>query len=75
MKQVLASASEAETDRLFYNGQEATTIRIILLEMGYPQPPTPLQTENMTAAGIVNRTVKQRPQKPSTCDFIGSATV
>ena len=63
MKQVLASASEAETSGLFYNGQEAPTIRTTLLEMGYPQPPTPLQTENMTAAGIVNRTVKQRRSK------------
>jgi len=63
MKQVLASASEAETGGLFYNGQEATTILTTLLEMGYPQPPTPLQTDNMTAAGIVNRTVKQRRSK------------
>ena len=63
MKQVLASASEAETGGLFYNGQEATIIRTTLLEMGYPQPPTPLQTDNMTAAGIVNRTVKQRRSK------------
>jgi hypothetical protein len=63
MKQVLASAAEAEMGGLFFKGQEATTIRTILIEMGYPQPPTPLQTDNNTAAGISNSTVKQRCSK------------
>jgi predicted transposase YdaD len=63
MKQVLASAVEAEMGSLFFNGQEATTICTILIEMGYPQPPTPLQTDNNTAAGISNSTVKQRRSK------------
>jgi hypothetical protein len=63
MPQVLASAAEAEIAGLFYNGQEAATIRTILTEMGYPQPPTRIQTDNVTAAGIANSTVKQRRSK------------
>ena len=29
-------------------------IRNILTEMGHPQPPTPIQTDNTTAEGVVN---------------------
>eukprot|EP00957_Ditylum_brightwellii_P081699 6215598-Ditylum_brightwellii.AAC.1 len=28
-------------------------------EMGHVQPPTPIMTDNSTACGIINRTVKQ----------------
>jgi hypothetical protein len=63
MKMVVASAAEAELGALFFNGQEATTLRTTLLELGYPQPPTPMQTDNVTAAGIANSTVKQRRSK------------
>jgi hypothetical protein len=63
MRQVLASAAEAELGALFYNGKEATTIRTTLIEMGHPQPATPMQTDNSTAFGIANATVKQRRSK------------
>jgi hypothetical protein len=63
MRMVLASAAEAEIGGLFYNGQEANTIRTVLTEMGHPQPPTLIQTDNNTAAGIANETVKQRRSK------------
>jgi hypothetical protein len=63
MKMVVASAAEAELGALFFNGQEATTLRTTLLELGHPQPATPMQTDNVTAAGIANNTVKQRRSK------------
>jgi hypothetical protein len=63
MRQVLVSAAEAEMGGLFYNGQEAVTIRTTLIDMGYPQLPTHLQTDNSTAASISNSTVKQRRSK------------
>jgi hypothetical protein len=46
---------------LFYNGGQkvTSTTRTTLLEMGCPQPRTPIQTDNNTAAGISNSTVKQ----------------
>jgi hypothetical protein len=63
MREVLSSATEAELASLFHNGKEACPIRIILEELGHPQPPTPLQTDNSTASGISNDTVKQKRSK------------
>jgi hypothetical protein len=60
MREVLSSAAKAELASLFHNGKEACPIRIILEELGHPQPPTPLQTDNSTASGISNDTVKQK---------------
>jgi hypothetical protein len=63
MKNVMASASEAELGGLFFNGQEGCPIRAALEFMGHPQPPTPIKTDNFTACGITNETVKQRKSK------------
>jgi hypothetical protein len=63
MREVLSSAAEAELASLFHNGKEACPIQIILEELGHPQPPTPLQTDNSTASGISNDTVKQKRSK------------
>jgi hypothetical protein len=63
MKHVLASAAESELGALFDNGKAAVSERTTLEEMGHPQPPTPMQTDNSTAAGIANKTVKQRRSK------------
>jgi hypothetical protein len=42
LKHVMSSAAEAEIGSMFLNAKEATILRTILEEMGYPQPPTPL---------------------------------
>jgi hypothetical protein len=60
---VMASATEAELGACYFNAREGVAFRIILFEMGHPQPPTPLQVDNSCAAGIVNDTVKQRRSK------------
>jgi len=60
MKQVVSSAAEAELGTLFYNCKAACSLRTALEEMGHPQPPTPVQTDNSTAAGIVHDTIRQR---------------
>jgi hypothetical protein len=60
MREVVSSAAEAELAALFHNGKEACPIRITLEELGHPQPPTPLTTDNNTASGISNDTVKQK---------------
>ena len=49
MKNVMASAAEAEMGALFVNGQEVMVLRNILAEMGHPQPPTPIRTDNSTS--------------------------
>jgi hypothetical protein len=63
MREVLASAAEAELAALFHNGREACPLRTTLEELGHAQPATPIQTDNSTAAGIANDTVKQKRSK------------
>ena len=63
IKNVMASAAEAELGALFMNGQEAIGLRNCLEAMGYPQPATPMKTDNNTANGILNNTMKQKRSK------------
>ena len=49
MKEVVSAASEAELAGLFDIGKEACPIRTCLAELGHPQPPTPMKTDNTTA--------------------------
>ena len=63
MRNVMASATEAEVGACFHNAQDACPIRTTLNEMGWPQPTTPIQVDNSCAAGILNDTVKQRRSK------------
>jgi hypothetical protein len=60
---VMSSATNAEVGALFLNAKEATVLRTTLTEMGHNQPATPLQTDNSTANGIINGTVKQQASK------------
>ena len=50
----MPSATEAGLATLYIMAREAVYIRIILEEMGHPQPATPLQTDNSMADGVVN---------------------
>ena len=59
LKNVLASASEAELAAMFENAQMGAIIRATLWDLGHKQPPKPLQTDNTTAAGIIHNTFKQ----------------
>lgn len=63
LKHVMASAAEAELAALFYTAQDACSLRETLSELGHPQPPTAIQTDNECAEGIANDTVKQRRSK------------
>jgi len=63
LREVLSSAAEAELVALCHNGKEACPMRISLEEMGHPQPPTPIATDNTTVAGIANDDVKQKRSK------------
>ena len=53
-KHDMSSATEAELVALYIMAREAVCIRIILEEMRHKQPPTPLQTDNSAACGVVN---------------------
>ncbi len=63
MREVFSSAAEAELGALFHNGKEAHPLCIALEEMGYPQPATPMATDNSTASGIATDSVKQKRSK------------
>jgi len=63
LRHVMASAAEAEVGALFINSQDAIPLRNTLIELGHPQPPTPIQTDNSTAAGFANDTIKQKRSK------------
>ena len=63
MRQVLASATEAEVGAVFYNCQEAVPLRVTSEFLGHPQPATPVVTDNAACEGIINDKVKQRRSK------------
>jgi hypothetical protein len=63
IKHVMSSAAEAELAALFYIAQDACSIRFTLEELGRPQPPTAIQTDNICAKDIANDTVKQRQSR------------
>jgi hypothetical protein len=60
LKHMISSAAEVEIGSVFLNAKEATILRTTLEEMGHPQPPTPLQSDNNTVMGYINDTIKQR---------------
>eukprot|EP00804_Cyclotella_cryptica_P009771 CCRYP_013223-RB/>CCRYP_013223-RB protein AED:0.40 eAED:0.40 QI:0/0/0/1/0/0/3/0/850 len=60
LKFVVASAAEAELGALFLNCKEGKIQRLILEELGHPQPPTPIHCDNVTATGIANDTIKKQ---------------
>ena len=63
IKAVMTSAAEAELGALYINAREAVYIRLILERMGHPQPPTPIQTDNSTAEGVINSKVQPKRTK------------
>jgi hypothetical protein len=63
IKAVMSSAAESELGSLYLNGQKGVEIRNILQEMGHLQPPTPVQTDNSTAEGIINSCVQPKRTK------------
>jgi hypothetical protein len=69
LRNVMASAAESEVGALFVNSQEAIPIRYALEELSHPQPPTPIQTDNSTAAGYSNNTIKQKRSKAMDMHF------
>jgi hypothetical protein len=65
IKNVMSSATEAELAGLYIMACKAfyIRIRIILEELGHIQPPTPLQTDNAMADGVINGKVQPKQTK------------
>lgn len=63
LKHVVASEAEAKVGANFESAQQGVMFRQKLAEMGHLQPPTPIQTDNAAAAGIINDKVRQRKSR------------
>ena len=71
LKMVVSSAAEAEIASLFQCARELVPLRTACIDLGHPQPPsgTPLRTDNSTADGILNNTMKQKRSKAMDMKF------
>ena len=69
IKFVMSSAAEAELGALYITAKEMVPTRQTLIEMGWKQPPSPVQTNNSTAAWVVNKTIIQRKRKSTDLRF------
>jgi hypothetical protein len=63
IKHVVGSAAEAECGGCYHNAQKAVPIRIALEDLGHPQPKTPIKTDNSTAEGFANKSMRQKRSK------------
>ena len=63
IKIVMSSAAEAEFGALYINFREAIPAQHLLKAMGHKQPPTPMQTKNSTALGVVTNKIQTKRTK------------
>ena len=63
IRHVVTSAAEAETHAVYHNARIAIPLRHLLVQMGHPQLPTSITTDNSTAAGYVNGNIQTRKSK------------
>ena len=63
IKFLMSSAAEAQLCALYITAKEMIPARQTLIGMGRQQPPFPVQTENLTAEGVINTTIIQRKSK------------
>ena len=63
IKFVMALAADAELAALFITARKMVTHRQTLINMGWPQPRSPVQTNNSTAIGVTNKTIVAKQAK------------
>ena len=54
----MSGVAEAEMGVIFLNAREAIPARNALIKMGHGQGKTPIQTDNSTAYGVVNKNMQ-----------------
>jgi hypothetical protein len=69
LKAIMSSAAKAKLGAFYINAREAIPMRHLLKEMGHKQPPTPIQTNNSTAHGIVTNNIQPRCTKAMDMQF------
>jgi hypothetical protein len=53
----MSSAMEAELGALFINTKPAISMHHTVKELGHPQPPTPIETDNKTANDLLTNKI------------------
>jgi hypothetical protein len=66
---VMSSAAKAELGALYIDARKAIPMRHLLIKMGHPQPPTPIQVNNTTALGVVKSTIQPKQTKAMDMHF------
>jgi hypothetical protein len=59
----MSSAAEVELGAFFINPKTAVSMRHMLEELGHPQPPTPMQTDNKTANDLLTKKIMPKAIK------------
>ena len=59
----MSSVSEAKIGALYMNAKHDVPMPAALAELGHPQPPTLVPTDNSTTNGIINFTIWQNRSK------------
>ena len=59
----MASSAEAEMAALFIAAKKMIPMRHAIIEMGWPQPQTPIQIDNSTAVGFTNKKIVNKDTK------------
>jgi hypothetical protein len=63
IRTVMSSATEAEIGALFINTKAAVCMRHMLIELGHPQPPTPIQTDSKTSNDLLTNKIMPKALK------------
>ena len=69
IKFIMALAAESELAALFITAQEMIPHCQTLIAMGWPQPKSPIQMDNLTAAGVTIKTIVPRRSKMMDMQF------
>ena len=63
LKQMVGSATKAETAGVFFNAQEIIFIGHLHIALGHPQPPIPLTTGSSTSFDFLNKNTRMKRSK------------
>ena len=63
IKTVMALAAEAEMAALFITAKNMIPLRHTLIEMRWPQPQAPIQTDKSTKVVFINKTIVNKATK------------
>ena len=63
LRHVVASAAEVEVGGIFHNAQITLPIQYMLQQLGHPQGPTPIKTDNSTAHNFVYDNINLKKSK------------